>query len=973
MCACATALKGNMLLQICPLYRRLHSAVPGHSHRLRSGAIRHSLLWALLFVFSSALPAQSPTPVTVPTWRYDLTHAGQNTQETALTPANVNANSFGKLFSVSVDSTVYAQPLYVPGLTMSDGLVHNVLFVATENDSIYAFDADSNQGANAKPLWQISLLTSAHGAGSGATAIPWQDTGSPDVAPTVGITGTPAINSATNTMYVVANTKESGVYYSRLHAINVITGAEQAGSPVNITATVAGTGAASSGGQITFSPLWQNQRTALDYYNGYVYFGYASHGDLNNYHGWLFAYNASTLQQTGVLCLTPDDIGGGVWGSGAGLPIDTSISGGRMFVVTGNGGRSSAQPFSSSTDYGESVIAFDVANGKFTPTDEFTAFNYATLNSHDYDQGAGGLLMLPDQQGAYPHLLITAGKEGRISLLNRDNLGGYASGASSNTNAVQDITGVVQVGQGFWSTPAYWNGNVYVWAGGELAGDGGVPNAGMLFKINSGLLSTSPASKTTFTSAFPGPTFSISSNGTQDGIAWAVRADQFNTNGPAVLYAFDANDLSKILYQSDTNSSRDSAGPANKFSVPMVTNGKVYIAANGQVDVYGLLNGETTAAAPVITPNGGTFSTSQSVTMSSATSSASIYYTLNGTTPTTASTQYAGPITISSNTTVKAIAAASGYLQSSVSSATFTFGTSCSAPSSNGINVCSPAEGASVTSPVLINAAATVSGGVYRFELWNGSTKLLSVSNSGVMDQSLSLAPGSYSLIFTAYSTTGTDVKITRDFTVTSGSGACSAPSSNGVNVCSPNESATVASPVLVNAAATVSGGVYRFDLWNGSTKLLSESSGAMNQSLAMAAGSYKLTFSAYNTAGTHVYATRDITVSGSSSGSFSISGNSFVIGWRGGSIHVPITVSPSGGFTGSVALACSITGPSGALNVPACTVSTQPPAITGTSSVKGYVYVTTQTTTSQGSYTLTVTGTSGSISNLVNMAFTVN
>jgi hypothetical protein len=814
----------------------------------------------------------------VPTWRYDLTHAGQNTKETALTPTNVNATSFGKLFSVLVDSTVYAQPLYVPGLKMNDGIVHNVLFVATENDSIYAFDADSNQGADAHPIWQISLLTAAHGAGGGATAVPWQDTGSPDVAPTVGITGTPAINTVTNTMYVVANTKENGVYFSRLHAINIITGAEQ-GSPVNVSATVAGSGAGSSGGKISFSPLWQNQRAALNYYNGYVYFGYAAHGDLNSWHGWLFAYNATTLQQTAVLCLSPDDIGAGVWGSGAGMPIDTSVTGGRMFVVTGNGARSSAPPFTSSTDYGESVIAFNLANGQLTPTDEFTPFNYLTLNTHDWDQGSGGPLMLPDQQGAYPHLLITAGKEGRITLLNRDKLGGYASGASSNTNAVQDISGVVPQAQGFWSTPAYWNGNVYVWAGGELPSEGGVPNVGMLFKINSGVLTTTPDSKTTFTSAYPGPTFSISSNGTQDGIAWVVRADQFNTNGPAVLYGFDANDLSKILYQSSTDASRDSAGPANKFSVPVVTNGKVYVAAHGEVDVYGLLNGATVAAAPVITPKGGTFSASQSVTMSTATSSASIYYTLNGSTPTTASTLYTGPITISSNTTIKAIAAATGYLQSSVSSATFTFTSNCSAPSANGINVCSPAEGATVTSPVSISASAMVSGGVYRFELWSGNTKLLSVSNSGVMNQSLSLAPGSYKLIFTAY-----------------------------------------------NAAGT-----------------------------------------------THVNATRDITVPASGSGSFSLSGNSFVIGWRGGAIHVPITVTPSGGFTGKVALACSVSAPSGAVSIPACTISAQPPSITGSSSVTGYVYVTTQTTTTLRDYMLTVKGTYGSLSNSVNIPFTVN
>ena len=196
-----------------------------------------SLLWVLLCGFAASLIAQTPTAVPVPTWRYDLTHAGQNTSETMLTPSNVNVNSFGKLFSLSVDSTVYAQPLYIPGLTMSDGQVHNVVFVATENDSIYAFDADSNGGADANPIWQISMLTAAHGAGAGAVPAPWADTGSPDVAPTVGITGTPVINPVTNTMYVVAETKENGQYYSRLHAINVINGNELPGSPVNIPPT----------------------------------------------------------------------------------------------------------------------------------------------------------------------------------------------------------------------------------------------------------------------------------------------------------------------------------------------------------------------------------------------------------------------------------------------------------------------------------------------------------------------------------------------------------------------------------------------------------------------------------------------------------------------------------------------------------------------------------------------------------------
>ena len=399
---------------------------------------------AVLGLPTMGVLAQTPTPVPVPTWRYDLTHAGQNTQETALTPANVNVNSFGKLFSLSVDSTLYAQPLYMPGLKMSDGLVHNVLFVATENDSIYAFDADSNGGANAKPIWQITLLDSAHGAAAGAVAPPWQDNGSPDVAPTVGITGTPAIDPATNTMYVVGSTKENGVYFSRLHAINIITGAEQPNSPVEVTATVAGTGNGSSGGQLAFSALWENQRTALNFYKGHVYFGYGAHGDLGMWHGWLFAYDATTLKQTAALCLTPNGVGAGLWASGAGMPIDEDAPGGRMFLVTGNGTHSSFPPFNAGSEMGESVVAFNLSNGGLTPTDGFTSFNFQALNNADWDQGSGGLLMVPDNNGPNPHMLITAGKEGRLVVLNRDNLGGnIPATATSNTNALQDISTLI--------------------------------------------------------------------------------------------------------------------------------------------------------------------------------------------------------------------------------------------------------------------------------------------------------------------------------------------------------------------------------------------------------------------------------------------------------------------------------------------------------------------------------------------------
>jgi hypothetical protein len=650
---------------------------------------RHSAAWALravavqtanvsrllsLFVLTlfcggpvPRLAAQAPTPVTVPTWRYDNTHAGANTSETALTPANVNQSAFGKLFSVTVDGSVYAQPLYVPGLTMSDGLVHNVFFVATEHDSVYAFDADSNSGANAHPLWHITLLDAAHGAPSGATTVPGADPGGQgDIGPEIGITGTPVIDPSTNTLYVVGKTKESGAYFNRLHAISIFTGAEQAHSPVLINATVAGTGNGSSGGKLTFSQLWENQRPALSLFNGHVYIGFGAHGDYGPWHGWVFSYDAATLAQTAVLCLSPNGIGDSVWQAGAGMPIDTSVPGGRMFFATGNGTYATYPPFNASSEFGDSIVELDLSNGGLKPVDAFTPFNQAKLSSADLDQGSGGILMLPDQQGSKPHILLQLGKEGRILVLNRDQLGGYATGVTSNTNALQDIPNQVK---GMWSTPAYWNGNVYIWG----SGDYGSYDTAKLFKINSGILDTTPSSVSNFTSGHPGVTFSVSSNGSNDGIAWAVRTDAFTTHGNAILYAFDANDLTNVLWESDTNSTRDAVGWANKFAVPVVTNGKVYVSAVKIVDVYGLFNNTPVAATPVISPNGGTFTGSQNVTLSSATSSASIYYTLDGSVPTPASTLYTDPIAISTTKTIRAIATAPGFVQSAVSSASFTF------------------------------------------------------------------------------------------------------------------------------------------------------------------------------------------------------------------------------------------------------------------------------------------------------------
>ncbi|WP_109485818.1 chitobiase/beta-hexosaminidase C-terminal domain-containing protein [Occallatibacter savannae] len=1109
-----------------------------------------ALAWAILSSLAYPMFAQSPTPVAVPTWRYDLSHAGQNTSETALNPSNVNPASFGKLFSLPVDSTVYAQPLYIPGLTMSDGQVHNVLFVATENDSIYAFDADSNGGSNAKPIWQISLLSSAYGAASGAVAVPWQDNGSPDVAPTVGITGTPAIDVATNTMFVVGSTKENGSYFSRLHAISIITGKEQPNSPVNITATVAGTGNGSSNGQLSFSALWENQRPALNFYNGYVYIGYAAHGDNGPWHGWLFAYNSTTLQQTDVLCLSPNGVGAGIWASGAGLPIDTGVSGGRMYIVTGNGTRTSTPPFTSGGAYGESVVAFSLANGKITPVDVFTPFNYQTLNSHDWDQGSGGLLMPPDQPGSNPHMLITAGKEGRILVLNRDNLGGYVAGTTYSTNALQDITGVVPQAQGFWSTPAYWNGNVYMWA---------EQNVPMLFKLNGGVLDTQPDSKSSITSAFPDPTFSISSDGTQNGIAWAVRSDQFNTKGPGVLYAWNANDLTSTIYQSDANPARDNVGPANKFSVPVVTNGKVYVAAQKEVDVFGLLNGQPFASAPVISPNGGAFTTAQSVTLTSSTPSAAIYYTLDGSTPTPASTSYTGAISVSTDATLKAIASAPGYVQSSISAASFTFssqtapvtfspggGTYGSAqnvmlsdadsnakiyytadgstpsassalysgpiqvtvsqtikaiaidPNLQNSNISSGAyviqvggnsinfsNGFSSTTGLQFNGSAVASndtrlqltnGGLneagsvfwntpinvqaftttFQFQLSNaqGNGFTFTIQNSGptaLGGNSAGLGyqniPKSVAVKFNFYNYNGEGSDSTGFYTngqapvtptVDVSPSGIQLGSGDSIQATISYTGSTLTLKLLdlvtnktftysqsMNIPAIVGGNLAYVGFTGGtgglsaSQKLVSwtYTTQAVRPAFLPGGGTYssqqnvKLTSQTpdaviyYTTDGStptpasNQY-TRPITVASSetiraiavsptlgtsvvsgtsyviqastSNASFMLSGSTFTITWRGGSIHVPITVTPKGGFTGAVPLTCSVVGPSGAISVPTCTVSTQPPAITGTAPVKGYVYVQTAKTTTIGNYTLQVQGTHNGLNASAKIPFAV-
>lgn len=620
-----------------------------------------------------AVPCSLAQAPNVLTWRYDISQQGQNTHESILTPTNVNTNTFGKLFSHTVDGQVYAQPLYAANLTLPNQTTHNVIFVATEHDSVYAFDADSNGGASSNPLWQASLLSTAHGAAAGATTVPSADVqnGTGDIDPEIGITGTPVIDLARNTLFVVAKTKESGQYVQRLHALNILTGNEQSGSPVVITASVPGNGTGSSGGTLNFSSLWQNNRPALGLFNGNVYIGFAAHGDDGPWHGWVLVYSEATLRQTAAVCTSPNNYGNGIWMSGEGFPIDTVSANGRAFLAMGNGSFNTYPPVSNNIDYGDSIVRYDLSQNGFAASDAFTPYNQGGLSGADLDQGSGGILLLPDQGGPYPHLMVQVGKEGRILVLNRDKLNGYAPGGNYNTNAVQDITGGLAAYNGLWSTPAYWNSNVYMWAKNDAL---------KVFPISNGVLATRATAQSSTTSGFPGASPVVTSNGTQNGIVWAIASDAYSSNGSSVLYAFNALNVGSELYGSNQNASRDDAGPAIKFTVPVVTNGKVYVGAGYQVDVYGLLNAQQQAPAPVISPQGGQYNSAQQVTLTDSLGGATIYYTVDGSTPTANSTKYTAPFTLSTAATVKAFASASGYLQSAVSSAAYTFSTQAATP-----------------------------------------------------------------------------------------------------------------------------------------------------------------------------------------------------------------------------------------------------------------------------------------------------
>jgi len=496
--------------------------------------------------------------VSVLTYHNDLPRTGQNLNETILTPSNVRPGLFGQVFKQPVDGQVYAQPLYMWGLNIPGQGVHNVVFVVTEHDSVYAFDADSGIGSNATPLWKVSFINPA----IGVTTVPSESLECGVIAPEIGITGTPVIDPLTGTLYVVAMTLENfgQTYIQRLHALDVSTGVERPGSPVEIEASVPGTGDGNT--LVTFKPWLYKQRAGLLLLNGLVYTAWSSHCDSGNYHGWLIGYDAGTLKRVAVYTSTPNWWAGSIWQSGAAPAADAN---GNIYVVTGNGTFDADR---GGADLSQSVVKLSTNNG-LSVADYFTPFNADALSVQDLDLGSSGALLLPDVAGppAHPRLLVTGSKEGRLYVLDRDHMGNFQPG--SDSQIVQSLPAVGPV----FGIPVYFNDTVYLAARNDAI---------KAFSLKNGLLSEQPVLQSVPPFPFLGSVPSISANGLTNGILWTI-------DSSTQLHAYDAANLANELYRGD-------AGSYVKFATPTIANGKVFVGTDDSLVVFGVLKAPNISA-----------------------------------------------------------------------------------------------------------------------------------------------------------------------------------------------------------------------------------------------------------------------------------------------------------------------------------------------------------------------------------------
>lgn len=514
------------------------------------------------FLLSMMIGIQPASHAQVLTAQYDNFRTGANLHEKVLTPSNVNTRDFGKLFSRTVDGDIFAQPLYVPSLAIPGAGKRNVVFAATEHDSVYAFDLS---GTRDVPLWKTSFIDFQHGI----TTVTERDVRCPFITPEVGITPTPVIDATSGTMYVLARTNEHGVFVQKLHALDITNGKEKPGSPVVISATVRGSGDGAVGSKIAFEPLNENPRAALLLAGGEVYLTWASSCDIGPYHGWVMAYDAHTLRQRAVLNTSPDGGDAGIWQSDAGPAADDE---GNLYVATGNGDFNGAKV--GGRDFGDSVLKLRLEGQRLVVRDYFTPFNQKMLDAKDWDLGSQGPVLLPPQAGAHPHLLVVAGKEGKFYLLDRDKLGEFQEG--SDSQLVQSIKV-----KDAYGAAAYWNGHLFFTDRSDATRD---------FAIENGLLAEKGE---TARMSSPGATPVVSADGTKDAILWVVSTKEWNEthmDRPAVLHAYDARDITHELYNSEQKSDRDRAGMTVRFAIPTIADGHVFIGARGRLDVYGLLN-----------------------------------------------------------------------------------------------------------------------------------------------------------------------------------------------------------------------------------------------------------------------------------------------------------------------------------------------------------------------------------------------
>ncbi len=536
---------------------------------------------------SVANPAQTGVAVAavtdlagVYTYHSDAARTGQNLHEYALTPATVGGGTFGKRWACAVDGEVYAQPLYAANLAIGGG-VHNVVFIATQHDSVYAFDADNPACVT---YWHVSFL------GTGVTSIPESDTGCTDILVEYGVTGTPVIDPANQTIYLIANTKENGAHFQRLHALSLATGAEQANSPKAIQASLTN----GSGQTVSFNALVQNQRSGLALGAGGIYAAWASHCDQGSYWGWLMRYDESSLQQTAFFNTTPNGSEGGVWMAGGAPAIDSA---GSVYVSTGNGTFDDVQsvvpPQSPANDFGMSFLRMDPAS--LVVQDFYAPSQEAMWSNQDLDISSAGILVLPDGAGpaAHPNVLVGSDKQAHLWLIDRAAMSQFSP---TTNNTVQMLTLPYANGCSPYScvfaTPAYYGGNHTVYVGISSGPLLALPLVnGQFGATPQAVAMTSSVSAESY--GYPSPTPMISASPGGSAVVWVLDTNSNGTpnsngtSGPAILRAYDASNLATTLYSS-SKSAADAAGNAVKFTVPVVANGHVYVAGGGKLTVYGL-------------------------------------------------------------------------------------------------------------------------------------------------------------------------------------------------------------------------------------------------------------------------------------------------------------------------------------------------------------------------------------------------